>query len=127
MKFTKELEPYTEAAARIFVERASTTHEVVNAFVYGSRARGTHREDSDVDLAIILAGQREDFWRVNMAMADLASDLLLETGMNISPLPVWQDEWEHPQSYINPKLLKNIQREGFALFTQSTPKGRRTA
>ena len=38
--------------------------------------------------------------------------LLLETGINISPLPVWLDEWEHPEAYSNPSLLKNIANEG---------------
>lgn len=48
-------------------------------------------------------------------MSDLAYDVLLETGINISPLPIWLDEWEHPENYSNPELLANIAREGIAL------------
>ena len=48
-------------------------------------------------------------------MADVAFDVRLETGINISPLPVWLDEWEHPQNYSNPALLKNIASEGIWL------------
>jgi hypothetical protein len=33
-------------------------------------------------------------------MADGAFEVLLETGINISPLPVWLDEWEHPENYL---------------------------
>lgn len=29
----------------------------------------------------------------------------------ISPLLVWLDEWEHPENYSNPELLRNIARE----------------
>ena len=36
-------------------------------------------------------------------MADVAFDVLLETGIRIQPLPVWEDEWEHPESYSNPR------------------------
>jgi hypothetical protein len=45
-------------------------------------------------------------------MADVAFDVLLETGVLISPLPVWTDEWAHPETYSNPSLLRNIAREG---------------
>jgi hypothetical protein len=45
-------------------------------------------------------------------MADVAFDVLLETGINITPLPVWLDEWEHPKTSSNPALLRNIAREG---------------
>lgn len=45
-------------------------------------------------------------------MADLAYDVLLETGIHIQPLPIWEEEWEHPETYSNPSLLHNIKREG---------------
>lgn len=45
-------------------------------------------------------------------MADLAFDVLLETCINISPLPLWLDEWKHPDSHPNPELLRNIVRTG---------------
>jgi uncharacterized protein len=67
---------------------------VAGTIVFGSRARGTHRPNSD---------------------ADVAFDVLLETGINSSPLPVWLDEWEHPENYSNPALLQNIASEGFRL------------
>lgn len=47
-----------------------------------------------------------------LKMSDVAYDVLLDTGINISPLPVWMDEWEQPNSYSNPALLANIAREG---------------
>jgi antitoxin ChpS len=48
-------------------------------------------------------------------MDDLAYDVLLDTGIRIQPLPIWEDEWEHPEAYSNPLLLKNIEREGIRL------------
>ena len=40
-------------------------------------------------------------------------DVQLDTGINISPLPVWLDEWEHPETYANSALLLNIAKDGF--------------
>jgi hypothetical protein len=51
-------------------------------------------------------------------LADLAYEILLETGMRIQPLPVWQSEWEHPENYSNPHLLKNIASEGMLQLSQ---------
>ncbi|EGF32426.1 hypothetical protein IMCC9480_2499 [Oxalobacteraceae bacterium IMCC9480] len=48
-------------------------------------------------------------------MADLAYEVLLETGINISPMPVWLDDWDHPERHTNPDLLRNIDREGVRL------------
>jgi hypothetical protein len=36
-------------------------------------------------------------------------------GILIQPLPVWQDEWEHPGRAANPRLIANIAREGIRL------------
>ena len=45
-------------------------------------------------------------------MTDIAYDALLEEGIHIQALPVWEDELLHPEDYSNPYLLENIEREG---------------
>lgn len=106
----------TEEAARRFLALIASRYDMAEAIVYGSRARGTHRPDSDVDVAVILRGEhRQRFLTVKLDMADVAFDVLLETGILISPLPVWLDEWEHPENYSNPVLLRNINLEGVRL------------
>jgi predicted nucleotidyltransferase len=77
-----------------------------------ARARRTHRPDSDADLALILRGTREPFWKTKLALSDLAYDVLLETGVLIQPLPIWEDDWNHPEQSVSPALLRNISREG---------------
>ena len=106
------LDPDTHAAAVRFIAMAAQRYDIVSAWVYGSRARGTHRADSDVDLAVLLRGEHQRFMSAKLNMADMAFDVLLETGRLISPLPIWQDEWDKPHSHANPQLLQNIQREG---------------
>jgi predicted nucleotidyltransferase len=102
----------TVGAAREFVRRVSARHSVRTAVLFGSRARGTHRSDSDVDIAIVLQGQRGKLISTSLEMADIAFDLLLETNIYIQPLPIWEDEWDHPETHSNPRLIENIRREG---------------
>ena len=64
---------------------------------------------------VLLKGEHQRVLKTTLAMADVAYDLLLEIGINISPLPVWLDQWEHPESFSNPALLHNIAREGVRL------------
>lgn len=105
----------TEEAIRRFLALISSRYDMAGAILYGSRARGTHRVDSDADVAVLLNGEHQRVLPTTLAMADAAYDVLLETGINISPLPVWLDEWEHPELYSNPALLQNIAREGVRL------------
>lgn len=105
----------TEQAVRRFLALIAGRYDVASIIVYGSRARGVHRPDSDADVAVVLRGAHQRFLPAKLDMADMAFDVLLETGILISPLPIWQDEWEHPDAYSNPALLRNIDRDGVRL------------
>ena len=72
-------------------------------------------EASDADVAVLLREEHQRFLTVKLDMADIAFDVLLDTGILISPLPIWLDEWEHPEHFANPALLRNIEREGVRL------------
>jgi len=112
---TAVLDADSARAAKLFIQHISRQYDMAGAIVFGSRARNTHRPDSDMDVAVLLQGPHQRFLPTKLAMADVAFDVLLETGINISPLPVWLDEWEHPETYSNPGLLKNIANEGVLL------------
>jgi len=62
-----------------------------------------------------LRGVRGRFVDTKLEMVDIAYDVLLDTGIYIQPLPIWENEWEHPQTHSNPRLLQNIEREGIPL------------
>lgn len=81
------------------------------AVLYGSQARGDAGANSDVDVAVILAGTG-DRLETKLALADLAYDVLLDTGVLISPMPVWEAEWADPERHPNPQLVRNIQQDG---------------
>jgi predicted nucleotidyltransferase len=105
----------TANAARAFIAKVVSQYDLAGAILFGSRARNSYRPDSDADVAVLLHGHPGKFVETKLAMADLAYDVLLETGIRIQPLPIWEEEWDHPESYSNPRLLHNIEREGIRL------------
>ncbi len=115
LKQTRTADPATMVALRAFVQKVSLRSDFAGAILFGSRARHSHQTDSDADVAVLLTGHPGKFIPTKLAMDDLAYDVLLDTGVRIQPLPVWQSEWEHPENYSNPHLLQNIAREGIRL------------
>jgi len=109
------LDPSTERAARAFLMAIKRRYPVIGAVVFGSRARGDHRQDSDADLAVLLPGVHGSMVNTMLDMIDDAYDVELASGVVVSPLPVWQDQWEHPERFSNPDLLRNIQKDGVPL------------
>jgi uncharacterized protein len=107
-----DIDPKTEQAVRHFLSLIAPRYDVAGAILYGSRAHGTHSADSDADVAVLLRGARGNAYRVVWEMAREAVVVLILNGIDISPLPVWMDEWEHPDTAQNPTLLRNIAQEG---------------
>ena len=115
MRSLADIDTATEQAARAFIAKVAGQYDLAGAILFGSRARKSHRPDSDADIAVLLHGRPGKFISTKLAMADIAYDVLLETGVRIQPLPIWEDDWAHPEAYSNPGLLHNIEREGIRL------------
>jgi predicted nucleotidyltransferase len=114
---TTEREGMTEtarAALRLFADavRRAYGDRLEGLVVFGSRARGSASARSDLDVAVILADERIDRHREKMALADLAYDAIVETGLHVQPWPVSSDEWRHPRSHANPSLVRAMRRDG---------------
>lgn len=109
------IDPQTRRATDLFMRRIAVRYDAVGGILFGSRARRTHTADSDADIAVLLRGARRPFMAAMRDMDDVAFDVLLETGVRVQPLPIWEDEWAAPERYSNPGLLANIAREGLRL------------
>jgi len=111
----KRIDPDTERAARAFMKRLEGKYPVIEAILYGSRARGDYTSDSDADIAVILEGERGDRAAASLDMAGIAFDVMMETGVLVQGLPLWVEEVQRPESFSNPVLIANILREGVHL------------
>lgn len=83
------------------------------AIVFGSRARGDNRLDSDADLALVL--ERGNELPILEQLAGLAFDVLMDTGILVQPVPISAQDWRHPEQTLRPGFLRNVAREGIAV------------
>jgi len=104
-----------ERAITLFLAALRKDYAVDEVHLFGSRARGDFRADSDVDLAVVMPGPRGDVWSMARVFADITFDILIETGVSLSPMAVWRDDFDHPERTKNPTLIHNIHREGIRL------------
>ena len=85
--------------------------ERVELMLFGSKARGQGREDSDLDVLVIVLG--ED-WRLCDKVYDIATDLLLETGVCISPKIISANRFRQLQEEEAP-FVRNVIRDAVAM------------
>ena len=52
---------------------------------------------------------------VALDMASITFDVMLDTGVLVEALPLWEDELDHPDHFSNPLLIENILLEGIRL------------
>lgn len=74
------------------------------AILYGSEARGDARADSDIDVLILLDGEKRNLQRESDISGALY-DLELKTGTLISPLITLRKLWEN-RPFKTPFLYK---------------------
>lgn len=76
--------------------------------LFGSRARGDAREDSDYDVAVFLKDFRTaDRWEEIDRIVEVTTDILLDTGAVISAIPFQAGAWQD-----RTPLMHEIRREG---------------
>ncbi len=79
---------------------------VERVILFGSRARGDHRPDSDYDIAVFLK-RMDGFATESARLAEIETDLLYRTGAVINSLPFAADDWRR---HIG--LMAELRREG---------------
>jgi len=113
MLLMRRLDPETERAVRTFLARIPPELNTEKAIVFGSRARGDNRPDSDADLALIF--ERGNEWSIVGLLGGLSFDVLMDTGILVQPVPISTFDWMHPEKFPRPGFLRNIAAEGIAV------------
>lgn len=106
----------TNEALRLFTREIEKFFPVVAVVLFGSRARGDFDVDSDADVAVVLDIHEQPNLRLGLELNDLAYNVLEQTGIHITPLPIALPDWDKPDGYTNPGLLSNIAREGVPFY-----------
>ena len=70
--------------------------KLIELKLYGSKARGDDRPDSDLDVLVIVT---DDDWRICDVVYGVATDILLQTDISVSP------------KVISKNLLEQLQKE----------------
>jgi len=95
-----------------FVQKARSLYgdRLKRVVVYGSCARNEATAESDIDLAVVLAGEVTPGKEIDR-MIDIITDVNLEHNVLVSVYPVSEENYLHRNS----PLLINIRREGVSV------------
>ena len=78
--------------------------------VYGSYARGDYNCNSDVDIMILVKMSNSDIKKIENQVYDLAFEIEMNTGIDISPIIKNESEYEYWLDTL--PFYKNISDEG---------------
>jgi len=77
--------------------------------LFGSRARGEAQAKSDYDFAVFLSAT-EGLWRESGRLAEIETDILLDTGAVVNALPFAASAYAEPTP-----LMHELRRDGLEL------------
>lgn len=97
-KLMKELK---EGLVKIYGERLKAV------YLYGSYARGDHRDGSDVDVMVLLKDYR-NYWKEYLRASDYAGDISLKYDVVVSYILVKEIQWQRSDIPV----VRTIHRDG---------------
>ena len=84
--------------------------KLTKVIVYGSYARGDYRDNSDVDIMILVKLSDEEIRAIKNDIYDLAFDVEMSTGIEISPVIKNEEQYEYWVDTL--PFYRNVRDEG---------------
>ena len=81
--------------------------------VYGSYARGDYRDNSDVDVMVLVKMSDEEIREVKNDVYDLAFEIEMSTGIDISPIIKSEEQYEYWSDTL--PFYRNVKEEGVVI------------
>lgn len=103
-----ELDMILQAMVKVY--RAVYGEHIIKIVLYGSYARSDYHNDSDIDIAAIVQGDRAVLQEGLRQVWDTSSDLELKYGTIVSPTVIPYEEFEKYKNDL--PYYRNIQSEG---------------
>lgn len=82
--------------------------------IYGSYARGDYRDNSDIDIMLLVRMSDEEIRRVKNDIYDIAFDFELSTGIDISPIIKNEEHFEYWVDTL--PFYRNVRDEGIVIW-----------
>ena len=108
--------PYTvHQSIYLFLQQIKKILEqsLSQVIVYGSYARGDYHDNSDVDIMVLVDLSNEEIKTIENKIFDIAFDIEMNTGVDISPILKNRVEYEYWMDVL--PFYKNIKEEGIII------------
>ena len=107
----------TKAALEDFKSRLQTQFgdKLKAVYLFGSRARGDHRPDSDADVAVILDHEIINVTDFSKELVYVAYNIFSEYGIYVQPWALQHGALEHPENFRAAKLSQTVLKYGIAI------------
>ena len=115
----RHLAPKERTAIQAFLRslQDNLADQVLQATLFGSKARGDSNPWSDIDILIMV---KKESWQLRAQISTLAADVSLEYDVLIGPRVIGQERWDRmKQAHFG--LYKNIATEGIPLPLTAQP------
>jgi predicted nucleotidyltransferase len=86
-------------------------NELVELTLFGSKARGDAREDSDIDVLVITNSGN---WRLRDVVYGIVTDILLDDDVIVSPKVIGKEDYRRLYEKGYP-FIKNVIKDGIAI------------
>lgn len=108
-----------ENIKKMLIELAKSLQHVYGdklktVILYGSVARGTQTDDSDIDIMILIDGNNDELRKYDEKLSDVSTDFSLKYLKVLSVIDISYQEYEDWKNLF--PFYKNVSEEGVILY-----------